>query len=140
MRHSFKVALGVVATSVVAVVALPVGLAGASAQGVTVRVSTAVPAATAPNSNIKVKGGKSVYKPTALSTTYTAASGSTCTASEVVLTISNKTTKTEKITFQGVTYALPKGYLIGFCLYGSGPASGTFGLKKSTSTLTVTVD
>jgi anti-sigma factor RsiW len=139
MRHSFKIALGLVATSTMAALALPAGLAGAAAPA-SISAVGVVRAATVSNSDIVLSGKKAAYSPTSLSANWTSASPVTCTAANVAFSITNTTTKTQKVVQGKKVFAkVPKGEVLGVCLYGSGSQSVTLKLKKSKSTLTVSI-
>jgi hypothetical protein len=138
MRHPFRFSLALAAV-VAGSLILPVGIAGAtgprSAVGVTVMPLTSVP-----NSNIQKSGKKAVFNPTALSASWSSATAIPCTSTAVAATITNTTSRKQKVVLNGAIVArIPRGSLAGLCFYGSGPATFVYGLKKSTSTLTVSV-
>jgi hypothetical protein len=143
MRHSFKGAFRLLAVSVVSAVVLPISTAGAATPAPSIGLSTARPAVTLPNSNIQKSGTTNIYNPTALSTTWSAPASSSeppCTSAIFEATVTNTTKKTQKVTFnKKVIGKIPKGDDIGLCFYGSGTSTFVVGLKKSTSTLTITV-
>lgn len=142
MPHSFKGAFTLIAASVVSVVVLPVSMAGAASVP-SIGLSTARPAVALPNSDIEKSGSTSVYDPTALSVGWSAPASSkepACTSTIFEATITNTTKKTQKVTYEKkVIGKIPKGDEIGLCFYGSGTSTLVVGLKKSASTLTITV-
>ncbi|HXQ75645.1 MAG TPA: hypothetical protein VN791_04050 [Acidimicrobiales bacterium] len=143
MRHSLKGAVSLIAASVVSAVVLPISMAGATTQAPSIGLSKPGPAVTLPNSNIQKSGTTNVYSPTALSTGWSAPSSGSeppCTSTIFEATVTNTTKKTQKVTFnKKVIGKIPKGDDIGLCFYGSGTSTFVLGLKKSTSTLTITV-
>jgi hypothetical protein len=129
-----------VAASTVAAMVLPAGLAGAAAPA-SISAVGVVRAATVANTDIVISGKKAAYSPTALSANWTSATPVPCTAANVAFTITNTTTKTQKVVKGKKIFAkVPKGEELGVCLFGGpGASSVTLKLKRSTSTLSVSI-
>jgi hypothetical protein len=138
MRHSFKITIGLVAMSMMALT-LPADLAGAAAPA-SISAVGVVRAATVSNANIVMVGKKPAYSPTSLSANWTSASPVTCTPANVAFTITNTTAKTQKVVEGKKVFAkMPAGEDLGVCLFGSGSKSVTLKLKRSKTTLTVSI-
>jgi hypothetical protein len=81
-----------------------------------------------------------VFNPTALSASWSSPTVVACTSTSARATLTNTTTKKQKVVLNGAVVArIPSGDLADLCFYGSGPATFVYHLKKSTSTLTVSV-
>jgi hypothetical protein len=98
-------------------------------------------AAAKPNSNI-VGSGKTVnYSPKSLKVKWSGPTKKKCVAKIFSFTIINTAKTTETVTFSGKALAkIPSKKGIGVCLFGSGSASGAFGLaanKKAKLTINV---
>jgi hypothetical protein len=95
---------------------------------------------TLPNSNVKDKGGSTVFKPDSLTTVWSGSSEAKCTTSKHEITITNKTTQLQQVTYNGSTLGtLPAGTKGGICFWGTGSETFSFGLTGSTSQLSVSV-
>jgi hypothetical protein len=140
MLHSFKGAFGLFAIFAVAGLVLPAQAANAATPGPTVSLSAFTHATTVPNTRIKDSGTSVVFDPTSLSTVWSGPTSKTCTSNRQMITITNKTSKNKKITYDGkVIGLLPAGDKGGICFWGTGSEQFVFGIKKSTSQLTVSV-
>jgi hypothetical protein len=147
MRASMKIVPAVgLAVSALALSALPAGAAATGAVKFAARAAfsgAAAPAAL-PNSNLKpgTTAGTVVYSPAKLSATWSAATEPTsgCTAAIESITLTNKTTKAQTITYKTEKLGkLAKKSVGGLCFYGTGTEVFKFGIEGQTSKLTVTV-
>jgi hypothetical protein len=124
-------------------VAAMAGFVGPASAGTTLTLShsAVATAAAKPNSNI-IGSGKTVnYSPKSLKVKWSGATQKTCTVKIESFTISNTTKTTETVTFSGKTFAkIPARKGIGVCVFGTGTATGAFGLaanKKAKLTVNV---
>lgn len=143
MRGSFKIAIGTTVACGLLAVFLPVQIA-AAAPGAKPFVAMAPleRASAVPNSNIKLKSGVATFRPDSLSASWSGATQGkkACNASREGITLTNEMTKSERITYLGnVIGELPPGQSGGICFWGTDSEQFVFGLKNSTSQLTVSV-
>jgi hypothetical protein len=131
---SFKV-LGASALVIAGMVAGLQVPAGAQPATGTSLVAVAAGPAAVPNSNITASGRVLSFVPNKLSAHWSGPPPTqTCTAAKEGLTISNKTTKTETVTYRGATFAtIAAGKSVGVCGWGTGHLTAKFGLKGSTT-------
>jgi hypothetical protein len=142
MRGSLKIAIGTTVACGLTAVALPVQAATAApASRPVVAMVPVTRAAAEPNSNIRLKSGVVTFRPDSLSTTWSGPTQKkTCTTNRQRITITNQLTKSERITYLGsVIGKLPPGQSGGICFWGTNSEQFVFGLKNSSSQLTVSV-
>lgn len=86
-----------------------------------------------PNSNIVGSGKKVKYSPTSLNVKWSGPTEKTCTAKKVSFTITNTAKTAEQVTNAGSDLGspIPSGKALGICVWGSGTASGTLGIKAN---------
>jgi hypothetical protein len=122
-----------------------VGFAQQAGAATGARVVAAAPghviAATLPNSDIKVKKGVTKFAPKTLSVKWSGSTSGTCTKKKEAFTISNDTTTSQQVTYEGSAFGdpIPAGDALGVCAWGTGTATASFGLSGSTKTLTIDV-
>jgi hypothetical protein len=123
------------AVSVITITAVAGLIAPASAaQAPPMRAGYAVARSTTakPNSNIVGAGKLVKYSPTSLSAKWSGAKKATCTVAKESFTISNTAKTAETVTLSGKTFAkVPAGKGLGVCAFGSGTATGVFGLAAN---------
>lgn len=134
-------AIGTLALAVSTAMAAPAAAAVPST-GATV-ASSAAAATALPNVNIdKSKTtGKVTFKPSKISTTWSAPPPEgTCTSALTKFTITNKTTATQTILYKKSTLdVLPEHEAAGICFWGTGDATFKLTLEGQAGKLTVTV-
>lgn len=140
MRRRLTATVGwlVVCTSI-AVVLVPVGVAGAAPRNATFNAAS-VPTAVRPDAVKNTDITSSGYKPSSLTAEYYGSTEKRCTAKRLGITITNRTSKEQVVMFEGKTFEkIPSGDEGGACFYGTAKHKFVFTLKKSKSKLTVTV-
>jgi hypothetical protein len=136
------VAIASVVSSLMLLPALPAaaGIGPATTSGVVVGALSPVQATKLPNSNIEWNGKMHLFSPKTLKTTWSGGTETKCTEAKQRITISNPLKNTQTVTYEGAFLVnLPPGYQFGACFWGSGVGSFTFGVDKSKSDLTVSV-
>jgi hypothetical protein len=142
MRGSLKIAIGTTVACGLSAVVLPAQAATAAPVGRSLVVMVPIARTAAePNANIKLKSGAVTFHPDSLSTTWSGPTQKkTCTTARERITITNKLTKSERITYLGsVIGKLPPGQSGGICFWGTNSEQFVFGLKNSSAQLTVSV-
>jgi len=140
MLRSLRVASGLFAACAITVLVIPVQAAGAATHGAAFSLSVGSSAASVPSTRIKIVGSTATFKPDSLSTVWSGPVEKTCGTKKQTMMITNSTSKNQKITYDGsVVGLLPVGDHGGICFWGTGSEQFTFGILKSTSTLTVSV-
>jgi hypothetical protein len=86
-----------------------------------------------PNSNIAGSGKKVNYSPKSLKVTWSGPTEKKCTVAKEAFTITNTAKATETVTLSGKAFAkIAAGKTDGVCAWGTGTATGVFGLKANT--------
>jgi hypothetical protein len=139
MNRCSKAALvSVAALAMSAAVVLPSGVAGAQTPREAISLSVFATPGKLPTSTIKTRSAVTAYHPTSLSATYAGPKAKTCVSKYYGIDITNGTTSTQLITYDGsVEGVLPKHTTGGICFWGTEKQNFVFGLKGSTSLLTV---
>jgi hypothetical protein len=116
--------------------------AGASSSAGSIKLSVG-PASTAalPNTNIVGTKPKYGFHPDALSVTWSAPPPATsCTVALEKMTVTNKTSVTQTLTYSGKTFGtLKKGQAAGICFWGTGSHVFKFFIKGQKTHVSVTV-
>jgi hypothetical protein len=141
MNRCFKAVLVPAATlAISAAVVLPSGVAGAQTPRQAVSLSVFAGTGKLPTSTIKTRSETTAYHPAALSATYAGPKAKTCISKYYGIVVTNGTASTQVVTYNGsVEGVLPKHTSGGICFWGTEKQNFVFGLKGSTSQLTVSV-
>jgi hypothetical protein len=141
MNRCFKAVLVPTATlAVAAVVVVPSGVAGAQTPREALSLAVFATPGKLPTSTIKTRSETTAYHPAALSATYAGPTAKTCISKYYGVVVTNGTPSTQVVTYNGsVEGVLPKHSSGGICFWGTEKQNFVFGLKGSTSQLTVSV-